>query len=323
MLVHHFDRDSRVGNYTFEQLFGTIRKELVQYTAIEVFKKPENLGIIQSIRWAKQNAGPINHITGDVNYLALGLPTKNTIITVHDLGHYLRGLNGLKKIVYKKLWMDLPFSKAAHLTAISEFTKSQLMEFAGIPESKISVIKNPVLPFIKHSDLKYHEVPVILQVGSGTNKNLERLILAIRGLDVKLLLLNRLDNPHHVQMLRDYGINYEQRIDLNQEGLNQAYRDCDFLFFASEYEGFGMPILEAQAAGRPVITGNVSAMPEASGEGALIVDPFNVEEIRHAIIQLMEDRSLREELVLKGKENLKLYQLEPIAKAYFKLYEEI
>lgn len=323
MQIHHFDRDNRAGNYTFEQLFDTIRAELTKYTDISVFKKPDNFGILQSILWAKKNKGSINHITGDVNYLALGLPTKNTIITVHDLGHYIRSLHGWKKLIYKKLWMDLPFSNACHLTAISEFTKNQLIEFAGVPESKISVIKNPVLPFITHSPPPQNDTPVILQIGSGTNKNLERLIHAVKGLDVKLLLINRLVNSKHVQLLNDFKIKFEARSDLDQKGLNQAYKDSDILFFASEYEGFGMPILEAQAAGRPVITGNISAMPEASGDGALLVNPFDVDEIRDAITSIVENEKLRNELVLKGKENLKLYQVGPIAKAYLEVYESV
>lgn len=323
MQIHHFDRDNRAGNYTFEQLFDTIRAELIKYTDISVFKKPDNFGILQSILWAKKNKGSINHITGDVNYLALGLPTKNTIITVHDLGHYTRSLLGWKKLIYKKLWMDLPFSNACHLTAISEFTKNQLIEFAGVPESKISVIKNPVLPFITHSPPPQNDTPVILQIGSGTNKNLERLIHAVKGLDVKLLLINRLENSKHVQLLNDFKIKFEARSDLDQKGLNQAYKDSDILFFASEYEGFGMPILEAQAAGRPVITGNISAMPEASGDGALLVNPFDVDEIRDAITSIVENEKLRNELVLKGKENLKLYQVGPIAKAYLEVYESV
>lgn len=323
MLVHHFDRDNRVGNYTFEQLFETIRKELVKNIQVNVFKKPDEFGILKSIRWASKNKGPINHITGDVNYLSLGLPKDRTIITVHDIGHYTRSLKGWKKKAYKKLWMDIPFNRVNHITAISEFTKNQLIEYASVPESKITVIKNPVLPFIKPSPSPKNEVPVILQIGSGTNKNLERLIYAVRGLDVKLLLINRLENFSHVQLLRDFGIQYEQRINLNSEGLNQAYKDADIVFFASEYEGFGLPILEAQAAERPVLTGTVSAMPEAAGEGAILVDPFSVDEIRRGLVDLLEQSQLRERLIELGRKNLVQYQVESIAKDYLALYERV
>ncbi|WP_297338021.1 glycosyltransferase family 1 protein [Algoriphagus sp.] len=323
MLVHHFDRDNRVGNYTFEQLFETIRKELVKSIQVNVFKKPDELGILKSIQWASKNKGPINHITGDVNYLSLGLPKENTIITVHDIGHYTRSLKGWKKKAYKKLWMDIPFNRVKHITAISEFTKNQLIQYAGVPDSKITVIKNPVLPFIKPSPAPNHEIPVILQIGSGTNKNLERLIHAVRGLDVKLLLINRLENSSHVQLLRDFGIQYEQRINLDSQGLNQAYQDADIVFFASEYEGFGLPILEAQAAQRPVVTGNVSAMPEAAGEGALVVDPFSVDEIRKGLLELIEQAQLRESLIELGQKNLQQYQVQTIAQNYLALYEQI
>jgi glycosyltransferase involved in cell wall biosynthesis len=321
MRVTHFDRDTRSGNYTFEQLFTTLRSEFEKHIAIDVFQRPKELNVPQSILWARKQAGQLNHITGDVNYLCLGLPKDKTIITVHDLGHFTRSLSGLKKLIYKKVWMDWPLDRALHITAISEFTKRQLIEFVNIPEEKISVIKNPVLPFIKFSPLPKNSKPIILQIGSGTNKNLSRLIEAVQGLNVKLLLINRLEDPIYLQLLKKYNIDFEQRCDLDQEGLQKAYSDSDIVFFASEYEGFGMPILEAQAVGRPVITGKVSAMPEAVGEGGLVVDPFNVEEIRQVIINLNESEDLKETVIKRGFENLKKYQIGEIASQYINLYE--
>lgn len=325
MTVHHFNRDPRAGSYTFEQLFGAIRTALSQYIDVVSHDLPEGLHPFKSIQWVRQRQGEVNHITGDVNYLALGLPSDHTIITVHDLGHYIRSLTGVKKLVYRKLWLDWPFKRAAHLTAISAFTKQQLIEYLNIPEQKISVIPNPLLPGFSYSPYRFHkEQPKILQIGSGSNKNLSRLIEAIKGMNVSLVLVNRLHDQAIREQLDASGIPYEQRTDLSFEELQQAYRDCDILFFASEYEGFGMPILEAQATGRPVLTSNLASMPEAAGKGgAVFVDPFSVESIRLGMQQIIQYSSLRDQLITVGLQNIKRYQVDKIAQQYIQIYNTL
>jgi glycosyltransferase involved in cell wall biosynthesis len=93
--------------------------------------------------------------------------------------------------------------------------------------------------------------------------------------------------------------------------------------FASLYEGFGLPILEAQAMGRPVITSNFGAMREAAGDGALLVDPHSVDEIRAAIMRIMNEPGLREELVCKGRENAEKFRADPIALKYAEIYRAV
>lgn len=325
MIITHFNRDPRPGNYTFEQLFSSIREELSKVSEVVSYDLPTGLSPIQAIPWVKERAGSINHITGDVNFLAYGLPAKKTILTVHDLGHYTRTLRGLKKWVYRKFWLDGPFQKVALLTAISHFTKQELIEILGIPQEKIFVIPDPLLPGFSFAPKPFNtDRPTILQIGSGNNKNLKRLIKAVSGMQVRLLLINHLYETEVKAELITSGLDFEQRTDLDFEGLKKAYRDCDLLFFASEYEGFGMPILEAQATGRPVITSNLASMPEAAGkDGALFVDPFNVESIRKGIIDLMESKSLRNQLVTAGQQNVKKYELSTICSQYVQLYKSL
>jgi glycosyltransferase involved in cell wall biosynthesis len=93
--------------------------------------------------------------------------------------------------------------------------------------------------------------------------------------------------------------------------------------FASLYEGFGLPILEAQAIGRPVITSNFGAMREAAGDGALLVDPYSVDEIRAAILRIKNEPALREELVCKGRENAERFRAPVVAARYAELYRQI
>jgi glycosyltransferase involved in cell wall biosynthesis len=93
--------------------------------------------------------------------------------------------------------------------------------------------------------------------------------------------------------------------------------------FASLYEGFGLPILEAQAMGRPVITSNFGAMREAAGDAALLVDPYSVEEIRAAILRIKNEPQLREELVRKGRENVERFRPEAVARQYAEIYRRL
>jgi glycosyltransferase involved in cell wall biosynthesis len=110
---------------------------------------------------------------------------------------------------------------------------------------------------------------------------------------------------------------------LTDEELVEAYRRCDMVVFASLYEGFGLPILEAQAMGRPVITSNFGAMREAAGDGALLVDPYSVEAIRDAVLRIKREPALREDLIAKGLRNAERFRAEAVAERYAEVYREI
>jgi glycosyltransferase involved in cell wall biosynthesis len=93
--------------------------------------------------------------------------------------------------------------------------------------------------------------------------------------------------------------------------------------FASLYEGFGLPIIEAQAIGRPVITSNYGAMAEAAGTGAILLNPADSSSIRAAILRLIADPDLRSDLIAKGFENVLKYRPEAVARAYAAIYAEV
>ena len=100
------------------------------------------------------------------------------------------------------------------------------------------------------------------------------------------------------------------------------------LLFASTYEGFGVPILEAQITGRPVVTSNISPMDEVTGrilgkDSAISVNPFDIKDIRNGILKLLDNPRLAEEIVQKGLENTQRFSASAIAKQYQDLYERI
>ena len=122
---------------------------------------------------------------------------------------------------------------------------------------------------------------------------------------------------------KKYKIEYSSAANLSVDEMVKEYINCDLCTFVSTYEGFGLPIVEAQATGRPVVTSNILSMPEVAGEAACLVDPFNVSSIRAGILKVINDSVYRDWLVQCGFENVKRFRPETIAKQYINVYREL
>ncbi|AHM58651.1 glycosyltransferase [Flammeovirgaceae bacterium 311] len=276
----------------------------------------------KNIQAAYRQKSAVNHITGDIHYIAIALPRHNTILTIHDL-RILDLVSPLKKRLIQLLWFTLPAHTVKYITVISEATKSELVNRIGVAASKIKVIPNPVAAsYIFVPKFFYQVNPSILHLGTKENKNLDRLITAVAEINCHLRIIGKLNSQQH-ELLEKYTISYSNTWDLSLEQIVKEYQQADIVSFVSLYEGFGMPIVEAQATGRPVITSNCSSMPEVAGEGALLIDPTSVEEIRRGIIRLIEDEGLRNSLIQKGLENVKRFDAKVIAAQYAELYRKI
>lgn len=323
MKITFYLRDLRQGNYSIEKIFHAVADQLKDQSEISFFYVDSSKGFLRNLLSARKAQGDVNHITGDVNWLIFGLDKRKTIITVHDLGHFENTLTGLKKWIYKHLWLLIPFKKAQLLTSISEFTKSRIKYHFGFHQ-KIVVIHNPLIQN-KSSIVKRafnQEKPNILQIGIMQNKNLERLIHAAKDLDCHLILIRDLDETTK-QQLRQKKISFECYSDVSEELLQELYLRTDILFFASTYEGFGLPIIEAQAYRIPVITSNLCSMPEVAGHNSLLVDPYSVNAIRDGLRKIINNESFREDLVRHGEENVKRFKIEIISRKYLQLYHRV
>jgi glycosyltransferase involved in cell wall biosynthesis len=260
------------------------------------------------------------HVTGDVHYAALLCPFSRTIITVHDCVVLKRG-TGFKRFVLWALWFGLPIRLASAVIVISEQTKKELMQVVAVPESKITVIPNFVDPVFAYSERPFaSERPRILHVGTTPNKNLPRVIAALRGMPCVLVIVGPLSEST-LDSLRESGTVYENYAGIDQSAMARLYRDADIISFPSSYEGFGMPILEGQAVGRPVLTSDREPMRTVAGQdGALLVDSESVDSIRAGFLRLAGDAVLRARLIAAGAENCRRFTLEAAAARYLELY---
>lgn len=459
MKIIHHERKRLASHFSIERLFAEIRRSMPADCEVTSCPAPEaSAGVIpriRNVRHAARKRADVHHIVGDSHYLAFGLPPDKTVLTIHDCGA-LNRLKGVKRALLKYFWFTGPMRRAAVVTTISQASKDELRKWVGHLADKVVVVPDCVFEEFAYDPKPFNdERPVVLQVGTKWNKNVERVMEAVRGTRCRLEIVGTLGRDQETKGLKDQrtkglrddwtkglsnqeteqsgyrgghepmdkgakgpkdekargeetgdrgrgtrgdrhtadGIQHEGREKaqegegaggsggsvgrccgaseetrheeesayasaaakdygvtraeddlrlinlklkttaglpvvcelgrLTDEELVQAYRRCDMVVFASLYEGFGLPILEAQAMGRPVITSNFGAMREAAGGGALLVDPYSVEAIREAVLRITREPALREDLIAKGRENAERFRAEAVAARYGELYRNL
>jgi glycosyltransferase involved in cell wall biosynthesis len=209
------------------------------------------------------------------------------------------------------------------VTTISEATKSDIVRFTGCSPEKIRVIPNPIRENIVYVARSFNQdKPRILFVGITPNKNLPRVVRALSGLACHLRIIGVV--PQDAAAVLDaQNIDYSSAAGLTDDEMAAEYINADILLFPSLYEGFGLPIVEAQKTGRVVITSDRSPMKEVAGEGACLVDPESETAIRNGVIRVMEDAGYRQRLVEAGRENAERFNTSVIAMQYLSCYREL
>jgi glycosyltransferase involved in cell wall biosynthesis len=193
----------------------------------------------------------------------------------------------------------------------------------AVPENKVRVIPNIASSIFQPCRRPFNaDCPRILHIGTKANKNLPRLVQALRGIRCHLHVVGRLSD-RQVDELRGAGIDFSTSCGLSEQQMYASYCAADLVSFVSTYEGFGLPILEANAVGRPVVTSNVSSMPEIAGQAACLVDPLDVGSIRDGIRHVIEETPYRDELIQKGFENVLRFRGEAVAERYLTIYRQI
>lgn len=266
-----------------------------------------------------------------------------SIVTIYDLTPLLFPefhVEHIKKVIFKGLLNSV--CKVDKIIAISESTKKDVMRLFHIPEDKIEVIygaadeiyhpiEDPEI--LKQVRAKY-KIPhkFILFVGIiEPRKNIARLIQAFsilkKKFEHKLVIVGRkgwLYDEIFAQVRRSHlGEEVIFTGYVPREDLPALYSATELFIYPSLYEGFGLPPLEAMACGTPVITSNVSSLPEVMGEAGILIDPNNVDELSRAIDSVLSDENLREELREKGLRQAKKFSWERCAQETIKVYQEV
>ncbi len=264
-----------------------------------------------------------------------------TLLVLHDLNFfhnksYLKGLN--RRYM---LYFTPKFLKAAtHIVTVSEFCKEDIENHFPFTKNKIGIIYNAASDNFKpltHDEIlknrdKYSEgKPYFLFVGSITpRKNLANLIKAYniyRNNNNNAFPLIIVGGKIHKDKELDYELkNTKYRSDIHllgnvsNEEIAQILGSAFALVFPSKFEGFGIPIVEAMKAGIPVITSNISSMPEIADDAAILVDPFNPESIANAMSSLVNTITLYNELKSKSLQRVKNFSWDISAA---KMWDEI
>lgn len=328
MKVTLFQRRPNEAQFSLESYFSRVVVKFAELgLSHEVTLAPAiSRGIVARIKiliCAAFLPGDLVHVTGDITFSVLAMRHQRTIVTFLDC-EILARTSGWRRLIIRKLWFDLPTRRAAAITVISNATKVDLIEnVPQIDAQKIHVIPVSVSESFRADPRPMRDSAVrILQVGTKSNKNIFRVVSALKGVPCTLIIVGPVSAPLS-EHLRECDVDYEQYSGLTEEQLVELYRDCDLVTFVSTHEGFGMPILEAQGMGRPVLTSDCSSMPEVAGRGAHFVDPFSVSSIRDGILKVANDSKYRAEIVQLGYENVSKYDTGTIAKQYQRLYEEV
>lgn len=263
-----------------------------------------------------------------------------TVLTIHDatLWKYPETRSKGGEFYYSPLFPQA-IRKSSRIITVSRNSKKDLIHYLNIPDNLITVIYEGIDDsFTKRNLQQSSEVKTkynlpdryILTVGTlEPRKNLDMLIKAFE------IFLRKYDTDHKLVIVGRKGwhksLNIAKELKsyvvltgfVGEEHLPAIYRLADLFVFPSIYEGFGFPILEAMACQTPVITSNASSLPEIGGNACLYADPYNPSDFAEKISIILNDKSLYDDFIKKGRERIKRFSWRETAESTLKVYQEV
>lgn len=321
---------------------GATGAKTVQLLGASLLPALMTIGQVEIGWYSKKRGLDLVHDTTGTAPLALA-PAKR-IATIHDVFPLsFPGHSTLLDTLIYHYWLPIAVKRVNAVITVSEQSKRDIKQHLYLAEEKITVIQSAACAHFR--ELREDEIysalarvgverPFILYVGSvEPRKNLLRLLDAytqLREWSPKWRLVivgarNYWKSSPVAQAVEQKGLQDCVTFTgyVPDEDLPALYNGADLFCFPSLYEGFGLPVLEAMACGTPVITSNTSSLPEVAGDAALLVDPYNVEEIATAMRRVLEDPALAQELRKKGLERAKQFTWEKTARETIAVYEKV
>jgi glycosyltransferase involved in cell wall biosynthesis len=273
---------------------------------------------------------------------------KPSIVTVHDIIELTDPQDTRARLLNRYLLSGIP--RADRIIAVSEYTKQQIIEYVHLSPDNITVIPNGVgtgyIPIPGFSStLAYQQLlqdygissrqPIILHVGSEhPRKNMETVLRTVALLkehypDILLLKVGEPGLREGRQKTLEYidRFNLRQNIKflgtIPQERMNELYNTANALLFPSTHEGFGLPPLEAMAAGCPAICSNATSLPEIVGDGAIMHDPHDAKAYAKSVVHVLQDPLFRADLISRGIARASMFSWDTSARAMLNVYREL
>lgn len=273
-----------------------------------------------------------------------------SVVTVHDLIELTHPQDAKAKLLNQYLMGGI--SRSDKIIAVSEYTKREVCDYFGIHEENIAVIPNgvreeyvPIENFA--STIAYQHllqeyglsgkphVPLLLHVGSDhPRKNLSTVlrVLAMLKKQYPNILLIKIGTPGILSGRQAFleGIdtlrlreNVKILGTVSPERMNELYNIATALVFPSYYEGFGLPLLEAMAAGCPVVCSNTTSLPEVAGDGAILHDPDNAEAFAKSIEHIIHNADFKNSLVERGVKQAAKFSWDAAARDMVEIYKKV
>lgn len=261
---------------------------------------------------------------------------KNTVVTLHDLGFkHFPELYPAEELAYHNWTMNFSANHAAQIITPSQFTRQDLIKTYALDPAKVHVVWHGFDKETFRPDPKIKKKPYILFIGRLEEKK------NVRGMIEAYGILRREPKiKHKLVLIGPPGFGYEKMKaeiahlpqEVQKDILELGYmghekyvkylQAADIFLFTTFFEGFGMPIVEAFACGTPVVTSNVSSMPEIAGKAALVVDPRQPFQIASALSKLINSDALKKTLILKGRVRAGLFNWEKAGRQTLEVLEK-
>ncbi|MCS7123549.1 MAG: glycosyltransferase family 1 protein [Candidatus Aenigmarchaeota archaeon] len=259
------------------------------------------------------------------------------IVTVHELSSFL--FPECREHIFIQGSIRRNLKKADKIIAPSNNTKKDLINVLGIPNEKIHVVYQGINHKIFYPrNTKIFDFPYVLYVGiDHPKKNLKNMLIAF-------YILKNKSNNKKIQKLKFVKVGEDKRfmdetkkivknLNLSKDvvftgyvsdyELPKYYSSAELLLYCSLYEGFGLPVIEAMACGCPVITSNISSLPEVAGDAGVLVDPKDPEAICREMEKIITDEETREDLMKKGLKRAKEFSWDKTAEETYKVYKTL